>query len=796
MSHTRLEVVRGVASLRRPGPEVGLVATMSWLVLHAAFVARQFAGVSVPWWVALVALAGVFTPAVRLVSWKIEWPTTSRTEQIVYAFATVLLGLLTAGLALNAGLPLIGVDRPLDPIPVLIAVDAAVIALWLWRSDRSPPPARALTTWVPYSPRDVSVVVVAALSLALVCLGATRLNNGAGGGVSLAGLMCVAVVWTLLLWGRNRLSAAATHLCLYLVGLALLLMTSLRGWLVAGHDIQREFRLFRVVLENGAWDITTFRDPYNACLSVTILPTMIHNLTGLDPAYVMKVVPALAFATCPVVVYLIALRFVTQGPALLGVLTFMAFPTFFSDMPFLTRQEYAFTFLGASLLAATNLRFSVVRRRSLFGLFSVGVLLSHYSTNYVLIAVLGIALVIHSLLKMSHSWLPRRMTWLNRYKVRRDSRTREVRFVLGIVNVVVLLAMTLLWSQLLTGTNGQLLRTIGGSVTEMVHPGGQDARSSDTRYNLLGGAQVTPSERLALYRDDTLASTATERAQGVFLPLKDVAAPTPVVESEDLPLTPLGVALSWAGIDVHGTNAVIRASTARLLQLFVVIGMGAVVFGYRRRVNASAELTILAGSSFIIVLTQVVLPRLSVDYGVLRAFQQSLFLLAPFLAIGMIVSFSFLGRAAATVAGALGILFFVSLTGVLPQLTGGFPAQLHLNNSGQYFDIYYTHPAEVRAADWMLAQVAREGWSDDGGVQTDRFTFNRVQSFTRLDTASEIYPTKLRTKAYTLLGTATVTKGEASIGYQGDIIAYRYPMGILTSTKNQVYSNGMASVFR
>ena len=69
---------------------------------------------------------------------------------------------------------------------------------------------------------------------------------------------------------------------IYLLSLSLLLMTSLRGWFVTGHDIQREFRVFELASGQGVWNIESFPDAYNACLSVTILPTIIERTTGIS----------------------------------------------------------------------------------------------------------------------------------------------------------------------------------------------------------------------------------------------------------------------------------------------------------------------------------------------------------------------------------------------------------------------------------------------------------------------------------------------------------------------------------
>ena len=62
----------------------------------------------------------------------------------------------------------------------------------------------------------------------------------------------------------------------------------------------------------------------------------------------------LVFALVPVMTYLLARRFLPRVLALVAATLTMAFPTFFTDMPYLVRQEVAFFFLALLLLAATE----------------------------------------------------------------------------------------------------------------------------------------------------------------------------------------------------------------------------------------------------------------------------------------------------------------------------------------------------------------------------------------------------------------------------------------------------------
>jgi uncharacterized membrane protein len=241
-----------------------------------------------------------------------------------------------------------------------------------------------------------------------------------------------------------------------------------------------------------------------------------------------------------------------------------------------------------------------------------------------------------------------------------------------------------------------------------------------------------------------------------------------------------------------------RSGAAKLLQIFVAVGLlGAVILRRRRRSRNSGELISLGCAALVITALQVVLPVISVDYGVLRAFLQAMIVFGPFISIGSVLIFRPLGeRWGLRLAFATATVFFLSLTGVLPQLLGGYPAQLNLNNSGQYYDIYYPHPQEVSAIQWLGDLAASKGGGNiQSQVETDWYTFSKLQTFTGLIPVSDIYPPLIRRKAYVFLGYPTVTQDQATISDEGDIITYKYPLAFLNSTKNLIYSNKGAMIY-
>ena len=211
--------------------------------------------------------------------------------------------------------------------------------------------------------------------------------------MALIGLSAVAVTFALVLWRRRNLRDTVIAASTYVLGLSLLLATSLRGWYVTGHDIQTEYRVFQLTKDRGVWNIGTYHNAYNACLSITILPTEIWQVVRVDDPYVYKFFFQMLFAAVPVLVYLLARRYWSKRVAILGVVYFVGFPTFFTDMPFLNRQEIAFIFVGLAFLAMTRRQWSVWRRRLVMVVCALGTGLSHYSTMYVFIGTLAIGLI-------------------------------------------------------------------------------------------------------------------------------------------------------------------------------------------------------------------------------------------------------------------------------------------------------------------------------------------------------------------------------------------------------------------
>ncbi len=758
-------------------------------------------------------------PTVLLAA-KVRWGSPYLSERLVYSLALTLLADMVLGVSMNGVLVGLGVKEALGELPVLIVSNGICLCLIAWRRDiprlRRPRLRQLALTW-----RDGSVLAVSVLAAPAAAAGAVRINNGAGDQITLFMLAMVALTFVALLAWRQRLHPGTTTACIYFISLALLLMTSLRGWYTTGHDIQHEFNVFELTKNAGNWSIAREPDAYNACLSLNILPTMLWQVTRVADAYIFKFFFQVLFAMAPVCVYRFARRYVNSGLALLSVIYFVAFPTFFTDMPYLNRQEIAFLFVGPLFLMLGNEYLSVNKRRVWIGLLIVGIVLSHYSTTYVIGIVLALALAGRYAVNGIQRWRSRGARNEVRLSLDDAGSTAPVhslgammrrvgrrlvavlpairRPVIGLPLILLLVGSSLLWNGVFTHTNTGILNAGKTAVDAITQSSEGSGPAQETGYSLFGSKARTPQQLLDQYAQIQLKQRETNPGASQLYPLSTVGkSPVTYQPEPNLPDTALGRFIAKLGVPPSTFNNTFRQGSAKILQIFILVGLVAVVFGRRRwLVSVDSEWILLACGALTLLLVSVVVPSISVDYGVLREFQLVLILLAPLVVIGSLTLLSPLGaRWASRVGAALAIAFFVSLTGLMPQLTGGYAPQLNLNNAGLYYDVYYTQPQEIEAVRWLAADT-RATPSHGPVFQTDLLAFLRLQVYAPpLGLTSEFYPTLLRKDAYVLVPTPTLKRGVATITYSGDILTYKYPLGLLGKEKNLVYSSNGVQIYK
>ncbi|MGW4945528.1 hypothetical protein ACWEOZ_28515 [Actinoplanes sp. NPDC004185] len=720
-------------------------------------------------------------------------------DAVLHVVAFGLCFLLAVSLAV-AVVPIAGA---LSPVGCLIGFDLAMGALLSVAAVRAAP--RAGPTEVdepvrgrprlPLRPADLASVALAALAVVLAVAGAARLNAGGSGTLTALALTAGAMA----LFGaslpgdsapgargaRARDQAAATTV--FLLGLAVLLATSLRGTGVTGHDIKIEMHALQATLTAGRWEPGGMAPDYTACLSITTLPAFLHHLLGVAPLDVFRVCYQVLFAGVGVGVFLLARRLLPTGAAVAAAGLFVAFPAFVNDMPMLNRQELALIFFVVAMLALLDDRGSRRHRLVTFAVMAAGLTVSHYSTTYVTIGLLFLG------------WLVLRMPALAVAVRRRAghperSGPRPVRWparivaglpgwrgahpvpppLLGPRLVLLLVVFSVAWS-VGTGSGGGLVRTVQDSMAAVQRSNSQSADA--VRYSFFGHTPARTDEQVLR---DYLAARGAPADPG----RPATTCPVRLVPPDTLPETPAGRGLRAAGIPPATVTAASRVAAVALFQLGAILGLVLLWWATRRSLGPARVLTALGLAALGLLAATVVLPELSLNYGLLRLFQQFLILLAPMVVILLTTALGgFRRRLPAAGAAAVVTACFVSTSGLLPQFLGGYPPQLNLNNAGAYYRAWYASAEDVTTASWLDASVPA-----GAVVAADSADTALLRASTRFDPREGVAPGIVPAGAYLRVDADGDGRAQTVLVADDRILTISFPLQCVAAGRPLLYA--------
>lgn len=729
------------------------------------------------WWpfTALLFMCLMFLPGFALLR-LLQIPLKNPIMVAIFGLGLSLLVLMLSGLFANLIWPLFGVTKPLNLFGAMGAWDIitgglVVVAV---RTNRK---LIQMKRWSPKSVPAIAWLFFAASLLLpiLATLGAIRINNG--GNALFAeiaiGVTTIVIAGAFLL--RRRLPDGLLAWLIFSIGLTVLLMTSLRGWDAVGHDIEREFRVFTLTNMHGLWDISLDRDPYNACLSITILPEMFTQLLDMPGLLVFKVILQLIFAACPVVIFLLLRKYTGKLGALVGSMLFICYPTFINDSAMLTRQGVAYLFFALALFIIAE--HSHKRNfKLLFLCCSLGAVLSHYSTAYMFVALFAVATVG----KLFVAWLHNRPA-----KTRKKNRKKKgKKTVVTPLFAVILFLMTFVWYAQITATSSGLIVTLQKSVANLPNLFSDDNKSADTATALLFAGGKTQVDLYEAYLSTSWTETSKVAQALQYLP---------GLTSDELPVTPIGQWAHSVGIS-PSLITTMRQNFAKILQLLALSSVVYMAYRLLRKkpIPLDDDYIYLSVAAVGILGLMVVLPVLSINYGVLRAFQQALiFLIVPMTLLLAALS-SRLWPGLRTTLATSGIAFlFMLFTGLFAQLLGGVSPSLSLNNQGLYYGLFYTSQADARAFAWLKNNVKK-------GEDVRAANFNRAlmhdpeYPFTR----AGILPTQTSAGTYIYTDPAQVLAQKVYLYYESSPLIMTFPLDYYDDSKNRIYSTTTTRIYR
>ena len=666
--------------------------------------------------------------------------------EFVYWMALFLFGTMIYGLIINFILPKIGLTQPLS-----FSYIWPIYLLFLFPIIRL---AAGINNWVKDDLSAWPLKLMILINPLLAIFGVYWLDNTGDGRLALASvvLVCLVFIYTLF---KKDLKEGTLKSAIYSSAISLLLANSLRSNFLVGWDIYQEFFVFRLTNLHNLWDINTLKDAYNACLSITILPTIIHNLTGITQLTIYRFIYPLVIALVPVAVFLIGTRLTSKKIAYVGAFAFLIQAQFISQLPALLRQGVAFLFFALLIDLLVRYDFAQKYRNLLILVFGTGMILSHYSTTYVALALLLIAKFISILFSKF---------WPGKEKVSSLS--------YGVI--AILFFITFLWNFLITDTDGGLIQTLF-KVTGNIGKTFSLESKSDMVKSIFYQPSDNATEVMNYSRKSlqTVSNPEDYKGYEIFPVSRNIGKPLYI--TDPIPVY-FHILIPW------------------LFRLSILSGFVFLLLNEFK--NRQSPLVIsIAFSMFIVTFSVVLLPFLSINYNFERLYQQMLILLAPISAFGFLKLFGVLKRIPITIPVTIILISFIfQSTGLIDDLVYNTNPWM-FSNSGETYYRYFSTQGEISGITWL-----EKNTKPNSLLYADKYTKLRILAFSDQKfsyISSQINPLVIEKYGYVfsgLAGSKTNTTVFAEVNNQS--LSFSFPHKYLSETKNTIYSNSITKIYK
>jgi uncharacterized membrane protein len=385
-----------------------LAVTVGGLLVYLGLLGADTVGIGVP---VLRQAAGLlyfnFIPGVLIIR-ILRMHGMNSTKTLVYSVGLSVGFLMLLGLLLNTAYPWLGIFEPLSTLPMVTTVTAVIIVLSILCYLRDHAFPNQGFTYLSIDALSAKVCLLLVMLPLLSICGASLVNFDNSNFLLLILVASISVIPVLVAFDK-AIPKAMYPLVIFMISLALLYQRTLISNYLTGSDIQLEFIVYRLSLDNFYWNPLANLSAYNSVISCTILPVAYTSLLSIDGVSLFKLVWPLLFSMVPIALYQVYRQQVDHRIAFLSVFFFMSLFTYFTEMTYLGKQAIAEIFFALSILLLLDYQIKPHVREILVILFGALLVLSHYSLSYLYMFALIFGALILTVTK--HNPLSKRLTW-------------------------------------------------------------------------------------------------------------------------------------------------------------------------------------------------------------------------------------------------------------------------------------------------------------------------------------------------------------------------------------------------
>jgi len=308
------------------------------------------------------------------------------TEKVVLSVGISISFLMFFGLLINNLSLSIGYLTPLSTISLLILFNIAFIALATIGYRQNKNPVFSLPNFN-LSVSEKTFLIVPILLPALSISGIHLLNTADNNIILMFMLILIPIYIIFICIFNQKFPKRLYPAVIFLISLSLLLIYALRFSHIFGSDVHTEYYLFRRTLNNLHWTILGYTS-LDACLSISLLPAIYQSILDINAQeYLFRFIYLSICSFSPLAIYVISKKYVSELYAFLASFFFISQSTFL-NAPISPRTNIAIFFAALAVMVFFNDKIDPLKRRFLFILFILSVVVSHYTTAYIFFFVI------------------------------------------------------------------------------------------------------------------------------------------------------------------------------------------------------------------------------------------------------------------------------------------------------------------------------------------------------------------------------------------------------------------------
>ncbi len=722
-------------------------------------------------------------------------------EYLVYTIGLSVAFIMFAGLAVNWILPWLHItDKPLSLYPILICFDTFLLALLFIAHKRNEDNAHILIfpfqeyeikgksskrfKFLPKFPSlswlDRIFIIIPLCFPFMAVIGAFLLNNHGTNIVTMLMLASIAVYVFCIVLFRDKLNENVFPWALWMIGLSLLLMYSLRGWYINGSDISEEYKIFQFTLGKDYWNPIFWNHGYYFMISLTILPTILTRIISIGPLNIVKIIFQIIFAILPLLIWILFKRY-NQLLAFLSAFFFISQVQFFIYSGWI-RQEIALLFFGLMLLVLFSKEVNPKLKKLLFVTFGFSMIVSHYSTAYISLALFLLTYICIFFYRLYE------IRKIKKGKLKSEKKTI---FYLSGISILLLLIFGFLWYSQVTITANGLIDFTKKSFSNLEKTfsddNKQEGQSIFDQINIFY-KRPDPSPLIKDYEKQIVEDYRSNSA----LELYNISSINTVKIT--------GFKLPEALIAVPFSNNLYfyEELFKKIIRLFIIPGFIFLCYLlYKKEIEIEGGILLFSVSCVFILI--IILPFSSLNYNMARLYQQSLILNSMISICGGIIIFSIISkRAKEIILTFFLLLFFLINCCFVPIIIGGQDITLHIANMGSSYEGSYARSSEVRSSLWLATEKDIKE-----KIYAEPLAEERIRAFTNMRqyTYKDVLESTLSRKSYVYLDYSNAVLGKGFLPSLNSILKrvtvfYSYPNEFLNDNKNKIYSNGESEIFK